>query len=423
MLCLVFMRVASTIRQRALTATALTVFLDMLSFGLLIPILPLVLIDPHNPAFILSPSINLDTRYIILGIIVALYPLMQLIATPILGQISDRHGRRPVLVFSLIGTLLSYVCIISSVLTHNVWLLILARIVDGLSGGNLSVAQAIVSDTTDEETRSRGFGILGAAYGVGLILGPLVGARMTMPFFIHLFGLTAPYLLTLTLSALNLFFVSVFLPETYMKPKTTKKIDWYASVKHLWNATQARGIRVLFGINFLYYASFSLITSFVSLYLIEKFHFGAYEIGLFTSAIGVSIALSQIFATKFVISRAGSEQRALCYSLLGAAGGVFLIFIPHSLHSLLIITPLFAGCLGLCQAYILSLVSKSTTAAHQGELFGMTSSVTALAQFAPPVLSGFAAALFASSTPLLIAAMLLGIAGGGYHIYLSRRGR
>ena len=99
MLCFVIMKVVSTIRQKALTATAFTVFLDMLSFGLLIPILPLVLIDPHNPSFILSPAISLDTRYIILGIIVALYPLMQLFSTPILGQISDRHGRRPVLVF------------------------------------------------------------------------------------------------------------------------------------------------------------------------------------------------------------------------------------------------------------------------------------------------------------------------------------
>jgi DHA1 family tetracycline resistance protein-like MFS transporter len=417
------MKVKSGVLNKALTATALTVFLDMLGFGLLVPILPLVLIDPGNPTSILAASVSLNSRYIIIGIIVALYPLMQLIATPILGQISDRHGRRPVLIFSLIGTLFSYCLIIASVVTHSIWLLVVARIVDGLSGGNLSVAQAIVSDATDEDTRSRGFGILGAAYGVGLILGPLVGARMTMPYFINLFGLTAPYLLTCTLAAINLFFVSVYLPETFTQQIHKRKIDWYASVKHLLAATKARGVRVLFGVNFLYYASFSLITSFVSLYLVERFHFGAAEIGLFTSVIGISIAVAQIFLTRFLIEQLGSEPRALAVSLLAAATGVLLIFLPRSLHGLLLVTPLFAGFLGLSQAYILSLVSKSTTAAHQGEIFGMTSSVTALAQFAPPLVSGFAAALFAASTPLLIASGMLATAGSGYFIYLKSRGR
>ncbi len=416
------MKVKSDVRHKALTATALTVFLDMLGFGLLIPILPLVLIDPTNPASILASTVSLNSRYITIGIIVALYPLMQLIATPILGQFSDRHGRRPVLVFSLIGTLFSYFLIIVSVLTHNIWILVLARIIDGLSGGNLSVAQAVVSDTTEKETRSKGFGILGAAYGVGLILGPLLGARMTTPHFTQVVGLTAPYLLTCTLAALNILFVSLFLPETYTRPHAPRKIDWYASVKHLLAATRARGIRVLFGVNFLYYASFSLITSFVSLFLVEKFRFGASEIGLFTSIIGVSIAVAQIFLTKFLIDKAGSEQKALAVSLLCASVGVLLIFLPHTLRGLLFITPFFAGFLGLCQAYILSLVSKSTTADHQGEIFGMTSSVTALAQFAPPVVSGFAAALFAASTPLLIASGMLATAGSGYFIYLKSRG-
>src|SRR5919108_2426561 len=144
---------------RPLLIIFLTIFVNLVGFGIIIPLLPF-----YAETFGASP--------LVIGLLFAVFSLCQLAAAPALGDISDRYGRRPVLVFSLVGTVVSFVML---ALAHSVAMLFAARIVDGLSGGNITTARAYIGDITTEENRARSFGMLGAAFGLGFIIGPGLG--------------------------------------------------------------------------------------------------------------------------------------------------------------------------------------------------------------------------------------------------------
>jgi len=406
--------------KKALLVSLITVFIDMLGFGLLVPILPLVLIDPTNPLYVFASDVPEAQRYIVMGFVIALYPLTQLFSTPILGQLSDRFGRKPLLAFSLAGTLIAYALTAIGVTFRNLPLLILARALDGISGGNISVAQAIIADVSNKRDRARYFGYLGAAYGLGLIIGPFVSSRLTTGWGYNTFGVTGPYILASVLAFSNLVFLLTQLPET-RKVGRHIKIKLIQSIVQIKNAITMKKTRIYFLLNFLLYASLSFITSFFSLFLITRFHVSPDRIGVFISLLGASLALSQIIFTEPFVRRVGSEAQALTLSLLGAAGGVLLMFLSKDVRMLYLTAPIMASFLGLSQAYLLSLVSKSVSEERQGEILGLTTSVTSLAQILPPILSGVMAALFTPGTPILLAACSLAFAGIIYYWYITHR--
>src|SRR3989442_14847990 len=144
---------------RPLLIIFLTIFVNLIGFGIIIPLLPF-----YAQTFGASP--------VVIGLLFAIFSLCQLIAAPALGDLSDRWGRRPVLIFSLLGTVVSFVML---ALAHSLAMLFAARIVDGLSGGNITTARAYIGDVTTEDDRARAFGLLGAPFGLGFIVGPGLG--------------------------------------------------------------------------------------------------------------------------------------------------------------------------------------------------------------------------------------------------------
>src|SRR5947208_3903021 len=143
---------------RPLLIIFLTIFVNLIGFGIIIPLLPF-----YAETFGASP--------IVIGLLFAVFSLCQLAAAPALGDLSDRYGRRPILIFSLLGTVVSFVML---ALAHSIAMLFLARIVDGLSGGNISTARAYIADITEPKDRARAYGLIGAAFGLGFILGPAI---------------------------------------------------------------------------------------------------------------------------------------------------------------------------------------------------------------------------------------------------------
>src|SRR3989338_6853794 len=158
-----------------------TIFLDALGFGILIPIVPLLLADPSSSFYILPEGASIQTGYILLGLITAIFPLMQLFATSILGQFSDKIGRRPILMNTLFLTSFSYLLFAIGIATRNIPLLFFSRALAGISSGNLSVAQAAIADITKPSDRARNFGFIGAAFGLGFIIGPFLGGKLSDP--------------------------------------------------------------------------------------------------------------------------------------------------------------------------------------------------------------------------------------------------
>src|SRR3989338_3252033 len=179
-------------RRSPLVIIFVTVFIDLIGFGIVIPVLPL-----YAERFGASP--------LVIGMLLGVYSLMQLICAPLLGRLSDRVGRRPVLLLSILGTSAGFLLMGCA---KTLGLLFVARIIDGVTGGNISTAQAYIADVTPPEHRSRRMGLIGAAFGLGFIFGPAIGGLLS-----HV-SLAAPFFFAAALAAANAVAVYLWLPES-----------------------------------------------------------------------------------------------------------------------------------------------------------------------------------------------------------------
>ncbi|HKQ51223.1 MAG TPA: MFS transporter, partial [Pyrinomonadaceae bacterium] len=170
-------------KRSPLLVIFVTVFIDLVGFGIVIPVLPFYV---EGTQFHASPSV--------VGLLFASYSVMQLIFTPVLGRLSDRYGRRPILLVSLIGTGVGFLILGSAT---TLWMLFAGRIIDGISGGNISTAQAYIADVTTPAERAKGMGLIGAAFGLGFIFGPAIGGILSR------WGVHVPFLFAAGLAFSN----------------------------------------------------------------------------------------------------------------------------------------------------------------------------------------------------------------------------
>src|SRR5882724_1852461 len=175
-----------------------TVFIDLIGFGIVIPVLPI-----YAEKFHASP--------LTIGFLLASFSLFQFFATPVLGRLSDKYGRRPILFLSLAGTSVAF---LTMGLATSLWLLFAARILDGITGGNISTAQAYIADITTPENRAKGLGMIGAAFGLGFIVGPALGGLLSD------FSYTAPFFFASALAAANAILLYFRLPETVKRDRS-----------------------------------------------------------------------------------------------------------------------------------------------------------------------------------------------------------
>ena len=387
-----------------------TVFVDLLGFGILIPVIPLLLANPASPYFLLPAGMTVKQGYIILGFLTAIFPLMQFFATPILGQLSDKFGRKKILAISLAGTSLSYVIFALGIMTRNIPLLFAARAFDGITGGNISVAQAAIADVTTPANRAKNFGLIGAAFGLGFILGPYIGGKLSDPSILSWFSATTPFWFAAILSFLNVLSVIFLFPETLKNLQSHVIIKWDRAIKNVVHAYAYKELRTIFVTIFLLNGGFTFFTTFFSVFLINKFHFNQGNIGDFFSYVGIWIAFTQAVITRQVTKRFG-ESDILKFSLLGTGLTIFLFFFPTHWWGLLLITPFFAMFNGLTMANITALVSRSVGPEVQGEVMGISTSVQALAQAIPPILSGYIAASLTAEAPIFVSGVVIVLSG------------
>ncbi len=395
--------------RRPLRIMFLTIFIDLLGVGILIPVIPQLLGNPASPQYLLPDSLTTQEGYVLFGFLLAMYPLAQFFSTPILGQLSDRIGRRPVLVVSMAGTAIGYAIFALGIHLASIPLLFASRILDGITGGNLSVAQAVIADITPPDQRSKHFGFVGAIFGLGFILGPAIGGQLADSSIHPLFTAATPFWFATVLSAFNTLLIWLFLKETN-KHRVAATIEWTRSISNIIRAFSLPALRPLFLVGFLFQSGFSFFTSFFGIYLIVRFGFDESDIGYFFAYIGICVALTQVFLTPFV-ARRWKEQRVLSVSLAATGVVVFLFLQPGPWPLLLAIVPFFSVCNGLSQANFMGLLSRLAGAQVQGEVLGINASLGALSQAIPAILSGVIAAGSAPSVPLLIAGLVM-IAGG-----------
>lgn len=398
------------IKANPLPVVIFTVFLDLLGYGILIPVIPQLLANPGSEFYLLPRGLTPQQGYIMLGFLVATFPFMQFISTPILGQFSDKFGRKPILAISLIGTCLSYLAFAFGILTKNIPILFLARAFDGITGGNISVAQAAIADVTSKENRTKTFGLIGAAFGLGFIIGPYLGGKLSDPTILSWFNASTPFWFAAILSAINITSVFLFFPETNQNRQHTLRINWLKSIKNIIHAYGLQNLRPLFLTNFIFQGGFAFYLTFGPVFLINRFHFSSGNIGDFFAYAGIWIAITQGIITRKLSTRF-SEMQILRFSLFLCGVVLFCYFIPTVWWQMLFIVPFFAINMGLSQANMAGLISRLAAPEIQGEVLGINFSVQALAQSIPAVLSGFLAASMGPNTPVVFSASIMIFAG------------
>ena len=405
-------------RKNPLLAIFTTVFIDLLGFGILIPVFPLLITD--GPFRVTPDSWSFTQGMIMLGWLQAIYPFCMFIAAPILGQLSDRHGRRPVLALSIFGTAIGYVLFAIGISTGNLPLLFAARGLDGLTGGNLAVAQAAIGDISTHENRAKNFGYMGAAFGMGFIIGPYLGGKLSSPSVSfyglfdtpHWFGATTPFWFAAILALLNCTAVLTTFPETIKEKFHGGKIKVGQSLSNVVNGFKSDRLRVILLSSFMFSAGFTFFTTFFGVCLRNKFSFSSSKIGDYFAIVGLCIALSQ----GLVVGRVAKKLvdfKVLKFSMFGTGAMMLIYFLTPTTSSmyLYMVIPFFATFNGLCMANTSSLISRSAEMGKQGEAMGIYASVSSLSQVPAAVLVGYITSSITSSQPLIVASICIGLAG------------
>lgn len=409
-----------SLAKRALPAALFTVFLDAIGVAILIPVFA-ALVLPGK--FQVIPSDwSIRDGFIMVGWLSGLFSLCTFMAAPILGQLSDKFGRKRVLALSLFGTSIGYAIFAIGVLQKNIPLLFLGRIIDGLTGGNIAVARAVVSDVSTPKNRTKNFGLIGAMFGVGFVLGPYLGGRLSsagIPFF-NVFGFHAlttpswftpalPFWFAAVVAMINVGLVLFLLPET-LKVKKTASIVWNKSLSDIRKAVVLPGIKTVLPVSFLFSGGFTFFTTFFSFSMIERIQgFTPANVADYFSLIGIWIAVFQGGLIPFVAKKLKNYQ-VIRFSLFGVALSVLIIMTVTTTKSAILVSPLIPLFVALNMANMVALVSSVVDYNIQGEAMGILSSVEALAQGIPAIISGYIASI-AVWLPSATAAVLMVMAG------------
>lgn len=340
------------------------VFISMAGYGLLFPILTL-----YERTFNVGPFL--------IAAAMGAYPVAQFFAGPILGRLSDRYGRRPLLLFSLAGTVVGFLFF---AFAQNIWILFLGRLIDGASGGNISIAQAYMADITEKEKRTEGMGLLSGAISLGFVVGPVIGGLLGQ------FGVQAPSLLAAFLALLNFILVWLFLPETE-KEEIKQKAAKIFVFKEIWRALKIETIGAALLLFFLVQTAWSLQLPVFALFLAEKFAMGTVMAGFLLAYRGLLSSLVQIFLVGKGVALLG-EKKLLRLAILVMIVGLLLTGASPNLIILLFGLTLLELGGDFISPITNGMVSKWAKPEEQGEMMGLVASVGSLGRIVGPFSGG-----------------------------------
>ena len=328
-----------------------------------------------------------------IGLLFALFSLSQLAAAPILGDLSDRYGRRPILIVSLAGTVVSFVMM---ALAQSLAMLFVARIVDGLSGGNISTARAYVADVTEPKDRARAYGLIGAAFGLGFIVGPAISGLLATVSY------TAPIWAAAGLTFVAMLMAWVGLPETVQRTHAGTGMPF----RGLGSMLKRPDLRRVLLMDFVYWFAFAIFQTTFALFVARRFGFDAPQTGYLFAAFGLLGAVVQGALIRPVVNRLG-DKPTFMLGLACAALGLVAATAAHSVPLFaLALVPLAIG-IGFGHPTMSSLVSRTARGDEQGRVQGAASAVESLGRTIGPVWGSASLQRFGEGMPYISAAMCL----------------
>ena len=337
----------------------------MTGYGIAMPVLP----------FYVE---SLGGRGVHYGLLIASYGVMQLIFAPVWGSLSDKYGRKPILLVGLIGLGMAMSLF---ALANKLWMLYAAQMLSGgLSSATLPAAQAYVGDSTTQEERGGAMGKIGGAIGLGIVLGPGIGGLLA-----H-WSIATPFLTASGFCLLTFMIILVWLPESLPKENRCKTIDIeFMKIKGLW---QVISTSIGFGLVVAFMAIFSqvLFSSIFGLYALEKFSYGPEQVGTILMVMGIMYALAQGLMVGPITKRFG-EEKVISSALIGTALGFILILLANTFFTLLVAVSCFILLNSLLKPSALAFVSKNIEG-NQGKAMGITESYMSLGRIIGPLWGG-----------------------------------
>ncbi|CAN5894549.1 tetracycline resistance MFS efflux pump [soil metagenome] len=371
------------LRRSPLAILFMAVLVDMLGFGIVIPVLPFYALD-------------LGAGPLEVTVLIASFSAMQMVATPIWGRVSDRAGRRPLIIAGLFASAVSYLIF---GFANSLMLLLISRMAAGAAGGTISVAHAYVADSTRAEERAHAMGLIGAAAGLGVMLGPAIGG------FFSRFGLGAPGFVAAGLCAVNGIAAILLLPESRSLASRTGPRTGAAATFGSWiRAMTSNPLAILLSVYFLGITSFTAMTALLALYFERVFDIGPEHMGiLFAIAGGVTVIVRGL-----VLGRLVRRFGEIATVRLGAISlGLAFVFVPlvPSFGWAMATVPFYAFGAGTLFPALATLTSLATDADSQGSILGGSQVVGGLGRVLGPLWAGFLFQEIAIQMPFHVAAV------------------
>ncbi len=381
-------------RREVLGIVFTTILLDFIGFSVLIPVLPIY-------------AKRLGATSVEVGLILSLYAAAQLVFLPAWGWLSDRVGRRPVLLSSLFGTVMSFLLLAVS---DSLGMIYLARVLAGIFAASIGTAQAVVTDVTPEQQRAHGMGLIGAAFGLGFVIGPALGGALAA------WSEHAPFYAIALLAALNLGIAWVRLPESRAPAEGPWRWNglgrsFVPTPLRLLGAVHERRLGLYLYLFFHLFTAFSALESMFTVYVFQRFGMDAAGAGKIFTVIGIFIALTQGVLIRRMAPRFG-ERALVVGGLLLLAGGLAAIPLAARPGWLYLIGPLIAIGNGLAFPSFTSLFSQAAEAGRAGELLGQSQSMATTGRIAGPLWAGWVLDHVALGAPFVLSGVLMVIGVG-----------
>lgn len=386
--------------KHPLVPISLIVFVDILGLTVILPLLPF-----YAEKYGASP--------LMVGMLISSFALFQFFSGPILGRLSDRHGRKPVLLFSQVGTFISFLIL---GFANTLPLLFLGRIIDGFTAGNLTVAQAYISDVTPPKDRVRAFGIIGVSFGLGFLVGPAISGALVG------YGMSAPIFASAGLSFISFFLTLFLLPESEPSAQVVTEKGFFVSKKTWLRFLRDKYIASLLLMFFLFNWFFTSFTSGFALFSERRYFWEGRPFGV--KEVSVTLALMGLYGMILqggLIGRLNTwlgERKLVISGFLTAVVGALILSTSGDLVSFGIALAIFSFGSGVLRPALTSLITQTVEADEQGLVLGISQSLSSIAHIFAPLLSG---ALIGHSDLRLWCWVVAAFALGGLALSLGKK--
>lgn len=350
--------------NKALIPIFVVVFVDLLGFSIILPLLPFYALE-----YKLTPDA--------IGLIAAVYSVFQFIASPVLGAMSDKYGRRPLLIYSQIGSMLGFLMLGWA---NAVWMLIASRVIDGISGGNISIAAAYVADVTEPKDRASAMGVIGVAFGLGFMFGPFIGGELAA-----LWGKAAPAFGAAIFSGISVLLTIFYLKEPVIHRSTKEGKKGLAMTIEYFRTKNLRTFLLIF---FFFALPFALYVSMFSLYAHLELDFTERDVGRFLAYVGFLGIIWQGVVIRPLVKKMG-ELFSVRLGMVCLAIGLLLIVLAENWLQLALVAFIFSFGSGITRVVISSLITQAAPPDKKGSVLGVSASLESLSRIIGPVIGGY----------------------------------